>query len=112
MHDNLTTFVGKIWSHLDEDQINEDKAEHRYEAMMKNFKKLTRMEDNDEENENLEKFYKENGPKKRNNYQVPELKAKTNEKEEDDSGRFGIRAPNELKEEVLFIILDIRCFLN
>jgi hypothetical protein len=88
---------------LDEDQINEDKAEHRYEAMMKNFKKLTRMDDNDEENENMNKFYKENAPKKRNDYKVPDLKAKQKEEEDDESGRNGIRAPNELKEEVLVI---------
>ena len=92
---------------LDEEQIKEEQAEYRYEKMMKNFKKLTRSEENEEENENLEKFYKENAPKKRNNYKVPELK--TTHEEVDDSGQNGIRAPNELKEEVssYFVLISI-----
>jgi hypothetical protein len=48
----------------------------------------------------MDKFYKENAPKKRNDYKVPDLKAKQKE-EDDESGQNGIRAPNELKEEVL-----------
>ena len=82
---------------LDEDQINEDKAEFRYEQMMKSFKKLTRSDENEEENENLNRFYKENAPKKRDNYKVPELKSKNEEKD----FQTGLRAPNELKEEVI-----------